>query len=90
MALAEPHRYVIDQLRHLKTFQLPVAAMQRNQFFRLVHLFCRSRGNETQIIFRDSLPRHLRCSFHDFDFGWGEGVKVIDPGVRAVMLKAEG
>ena len=38
MALAEPRRHVIDQLRHLETFQLPVAAMQRNQFFRLIHV----------------------------------------------------
>jgi hypothetical protein len=37
VTVAEPHRHVIDQFRHLKTFQLPVAAMQRNQFFRLIH-----------------------------------------------------
>ena len=37
--VAKPHRHVIDQLRHLKTFQLPVAAMQRNQFFNFGHFF---------------------------------------------------
>jgi hypothetical protein len=28
---------IVGQLRHLKAFQLPVAAMQRNQFSRLIH-----------------------------------------------------
>ena len=41
--VAETHRHIVGQLRHLKAFQLPVAAMQRNQFFRLIHNYpCQS------------------------------------------------
>jgi hypothetical protein len=37
-----PVNTVALQLRHLKTFQVPVAAMQRNQFFRLIHFLAMS------------------------------------------------
>jgi hypothetical protein len=37
VAVTEPHRHVIGQLRHLEAFQLPITAVQKHQFFRLIH-----------------------------------------------------
>ena len=37
VAIAETHRHVVHQLRHLETLQLPVAAVPWNQSLRLRH-----------------------------------------------------
>ena len=37
VAIAETHGHIIDQLRHLKTLQLPVTAMKRNEVL-FIHL----------------------------------------------------
>ena len=44
--------------RHLKTFQLPVTTMQRDQFFRLIHLSARPRMS--MLVILRFLVSHLR------------------------------
>src|SRR5438876_709286 len=57
--MSETHRHIVGQLRHLEASQLPVTAMQRNQFFRPIQRSFPLHASRATAASAEGRPRQL-------------------------------